>query len=218
VTRPGRATPVVTAATAQATPPPKALTTAAAILAGMRWEVRSEKPLYTDEWLDVRIADVELPGGHHLDHRLIRTRPGAGVVIAVDGQVLLLWRHRFITDSWGYEIPLGKLDPGEDPAAGAAREAEEETGWRPGPLEYLLRIEPTPGISDSVHHVYRAEGATRIGPPEDAHESEHIEWVPLASIPRLVADGKITSGTTLAALLYTMTKAAQARTDVSSGR
>ncbi|HTU76989.1 MAG TPA: NUDIX hydrolase [Trebonia sp.] len=168
----------------------------------MRWEVHSERPLYTDEWLDVRIADVELPDGRHLDHRLIRTRPGAGVAFVRDGQVLLLWRHRFITDSWGYEIPLGKLDPGEDQAAGAAREFEEETGWRPGPLEYLLRVEPTPGLYDGVHHIYRAGTATRIGPPEDAFESERIEWVPLAGILRLVAEGKITSGTTLSALLY----------------
>jgi len=196
---------VAATATAQATPPRQALIIAAAILAGMRWEVRSEKPLYTDEWLDVRIADVELPDGRHLDHRLIRTRPGAGVVFLRDDQVLLLWRHRFITDSWGYEIPLGKIEPGEEPAAGAAREFEEETGWRPGPLRYLLRVEPTPGLYDGVHHVYRADAATRIGPPEDPFESERIEWVPLADVPRLVAEGKISSGTTLAALLYAMT-------------
>lgn len=171
----------------------------------MRWEVCSEKPLYTDEWLDVRLADVELPDGRHLDHRLIRTRPGAGAVIAVGGRVLLLWRHRFITDSWGWEIPLGKADPGEAPAAAAAREAEEETGWRPGPLRYLLRVEPTPGISDSVHHVYRADTAQHIGPPEDGFESERVAWVPLADIPRLVAGGEIVSGTTLAALLYVIT-------------
>ena len=174
-----------------------------------RWEVHSEKPLYTDEWLDIRLADVELPDGRHLDHRLIRTRPGAGAVIVVEGKALLLWRHRFITDSWGYEIPLGKTDPGEDPAAGAARETEEETGWRPGPLRFLMRVEPTPGISDSVHHVYRAQAATRIGPPEDAFESERVEWVSLAEVPRLVADGKILSGTTLAALLYVLTQPAQ---------
>jgi 8-oxo-dGTP pyrophosphatase MutT (NUDIX family) len=178
----------------------------------MRWQVHSEKPLYTDEWLDVRIADVELPDGRHLDHRLIRTRPGAGVVLLRDGQVLLLWRHRFITDSWGYEVPLGKLDPGEDPAAGAAREFEEETGWRPGPLEYLLRVEPTPGLYDGVHHIFLAGTATHIGPPEDPFESERVEWVPLAGVPRLVADGRIASGTTLAALLYVITQpAAEAR-------
>jgi len=171
----------------------------------VRWEVRSEKPLYTDEWLDVRLADVELPDGRHLDHRLIRTRPGAGAVIAVDARVLMLWRHRFITDSWGWEIPLGKADPGEAPAAAAAREAEEETGWRPGPLRYLLRVEPTPGISDSVHHVYRADTAQHIGPPEDDLESERVAWVPLTDIPRLVAAGEIVSGTTLAALLYVIT-------------
>src|SRR5258707_7406045 len=99
-----------------------------------RWEVHSEKPLYTDEWLDIRLADVELPDGRHLEHRLIRTRPGAGVAMIVEGSVLLLWRHRFITGTWGWEVPLGKADPGEDPLAAAAREAEEETGWRPGPL------------------------------------------------------------------------------------
>jgi 8-oxo-dGTP pyrophosphatase MutT (NUDIX family) len=171
-----------------------------------RWEVHSEKPLYTDEWLDIRLADVELPDGRHLEHRLIRARPGAGVAMIVDGSVLLLWRHRFITDTWGWEVPLGKADPGEDLQAAAAREAEEETGWRPGPLRPLLRIAPTPGISDAVHHVFRADTATHIGPPPDAYESERVAWVPLADIPRLAADGKISSGTTLSALLYALTQ------------
>jgi ADP-ribose pyrophosphatase YjhB (NUDIX family) len=105
----------------------------------MRWIVHSEKPLYTDPWLDIRLADVELPDGRHLEHRLIRTAPGAGAVVTDhDGRALLLWRHRFITDTWGWEIPIGKADAGEDPARAAAREVEEETGWRevrqePGP-------------------------------------------------------------------------------------
>ncbi len=65
----------------------------------MRWTVHSERSLYTDPWLDIRIADVELPDGRHLDHRLIRTLPGAGAVVVEDRRVLLLWRHRFITGS-----------------------------------------------------------------------------------------------------------------------
>lgn len=92
----------------------------------MRWTVHSEKQLYEDEWLNIRVADVELPGGRHLEHRLIRTPPGAGAVIVVDGRVLLMWRHRFITDTNGWEIPIGKIDPGEEPAEAAARETEEE--------------------------------------------------------------------------------------------
>jgi 8-oxo-dGTP pyrophosphatase MutT (NUDIX family) len=118
--------------------------------------------------------------------------------------VLLLWRHRFITDTWGWEIPVGKAEPGEDLAAAAAREVEEETGWRPGPLQALLRVEPTPGISTSVHHLFRAHSASRIGQPEDDFESSRIEWVPLETVPDLIGAGQISSGTTLAALLYTI--------------
>jgi 8-oxo-dGTP pyrophosphatase MutT (NUDIX family) len=168
----------------------------------MRWTVHSEKPLYEDEYLDIRVADVELPDGRHLEHRLIRTAPGAGCVVVRDGGVLLLWRHRFITDSQGWEIPIGKIEPGEDAAEAAARETEEETGWRPGPLKFLLRVEPTPGISDSLHRIYLAYDAERIGPPEDDFESDRVAWVPLAEVPALIGRGEITSGTTLAALLY----------------
>jgi hypothetical protein len=46
----------------------------------MRWTVHGETPLYTDEWLDIRLADVELPDGRHLEHRLIRIPAGAGCV------------------------------------------------------------------------------------------------------------------------------------------
>jgi 8-oxo-dGTP pyrophosphatase MutT (NUDIX family) len=171
----------------------------------MRWIVHSEKPLYNDPWLDIRLADVELPDGRHLEHRLIRTPPGAGTVITDEHRrVLLLWRHRFITDTWGWEIPVGRAEPGESLAEAAAREAEEETGWRPGPLKPLFTVQPTPGISTSVHHIFCADSATRIGAPEDDFESSRIDWVPLATIPELISAGEISSATTLAALLYTI--------------
>jgi 8-oxo-dGTP pyrophosphatase MutT (NUDIX family) len=172
----------------------------------MRWTVHGERPLYADEWLDIRLADVELPDGRHLEHRLIRTAPGAGCVTVKDGRVLLLWRHRFITGTWGWEIPVGRIDPGEDPAHAAVRETVEETGWRPGALAPLLRVEPTPGISDSVHHVYLAHGAEHVGPPEDDFESDHVSWVPLTDVPALISRGEISTGTTLAALLYALTR------------
>ncbi|HWG63682.1 MAG TPA: NUDIX hydrolase [Streptosporangiaceae bacterium] len=169
----------------------------------MRWRVVSQRPLFTDEWLDIRIADVELPDGRHLDHRWIRTPPGAGVV-AVDRseRVLLIWRHRFITDTWGWEIPMGRVEDGESRIQAAGRECEEETGWRPGPLRHLLTVQPTPGLSNSEHHVYATTQATQIGDPVDTFESERIDWVPLAQVRSLIAKGDISSGTTLAALLY----------------
>ena len=129
--------------------------------------------------------------------------PGAGVVVArADRQVLLLWRHRFITGSWGWEVPLGRIEDGESPAEAAAREFEEETGWRAGPLRHLISVHPTPGISDSAHHVYRADEATHLGSPADAFESERIAWVPLDQVPDLIGRGEIVSATTASALLY----------------
>ncbi|SEH03554.1 ADP-ribose pyrophosphatase YjhB, NUDIX family [Nonomuraea solani] len=169
----------------------------------MRWQVHSEKSLYRDPWLDVRVADVELPDGRRLDHRLVRSAPAAGAVITDSADhVLLIWRHRFITDTWGYEIPLGQVDEGEMPRAAAAREVEEETGWRPGPLRPLLSIQPSNGFFDSLHHIYRGESATHIGPPSDPWEAERVEWVHLSGVRKLIENGEVVCGTSISSLLY----------------
>ncbi|MDL4815410.1 NUDIX domain-containing protein [Actinomadura opuntiae] len=170
-------------------------------MTGSHWTVRSEAPLYRDEWLDIRLANVETPAGP-LDHRVIRTGEGAGALV-VDrrDRALLIWRHRFITDSWGWEIPAGGVEAHESPAEAAAREVEEETGWRPGPMRPLLYTEPNSGIADTRHHVFRADEATFVGPPTETGESERVEWVPLASVPHLIGTRAIVSGTTIAALL-----------------
>lgn len=169
----------------------------------MRWIVHSEKPLYTDQWLDIRLADVEITGGRHLAHRVIRSDPGAGAVM-LDGQgnVLLMWRHRFITDTWGYEIPIGGIREGESPQDAAAREAEEETGWRPGALRPLLYTQPSSGLLDSEHHIFVADSAEHIGEPEEDWEAERLDWVPIERIPDLVNKRELVSGTSMNALLY----------------
>ena len=168
----------------------------------MEWRVISEQPLYNDEWLDIRVSDIELPGGRHLAHRSIRTPQGAGAVVVTGRRVLLIWRHRFITDTWGWEIPLGKVEENESPAQAAAREFEEETGWRAGPLRRLIYVQPSAGLTNSEHHIFRADQAVYIGTPVDSFESDRVAWVPLAHLRSLIDRGEIASGTTLAALLY----------------
>jgi ADP-ribose diphosphatase len=173
----------------------------------MQWKVNSERSLYRDQWVDVRCADVELPDGRHLDHRLIQTHASAGAVVVNDsGRVLLLWRHRFITNTWGYEIPLGRIGIGEAPIEAAAREVEEETGWRPGPLSSLLYVQPSAGLTTSQHHVFHASKSTYVGPAVDTIESEYVEWVPLTRVPELIGKGQIVSGTTVAALLMALSR------------
>jgi 8-oxo-dGTP pyrophosphatase MutT (NUDIX family) len=168
----------------------------------MRWKVISERVLYSDDWLQLRMADVELPDGRHLDHRKMHSSDGAYAVAVQDGQVLLMWRHRFITDTWGWEVPGGGIDAGETPVAAAAREFEEETGWRPtSPLRPLIQVLPMSGLLTTKHHIFRMDSAAYIGPPLHGFESDRIEWVALEEVPRLIEKGDILDGNTLTALL-----------------
>lgn len=166
--------------------------------------MRSERSLYQDPWLEVRSADVELPDGRHLDHRLLRMPASAGAV-CVDARrrALLIWRHRFITGLWGWEMPMGRIEPSETPEQTAAREVEEETGWRPGPLRELAMVQPSSGIMDAPHHLYMADAATptQTGEPQDGFEAARVEWVPLADVPELIAKRQIFSSSTITALL-----------------
>jgi hypothetical protein len=77
----------------------------------------------------------------------------------------------------------------------------EETGWRPGPLQHLLTVEPSNGLADGRHHVYWSTNAEYVGHPEDDFESDRREWVPLASVPSLIERGEIRSANAVAALL-----------------
>ncbi|WP_406398837.1 NUDIX hydrolase [Streptomyces uncialis] len=165
------------------------------------WRNLGERTEYENPWVTVNMADVELPDGRHLDHTVIRVRPVAvAAVVNERNEVLLLWRHRFITGAWGWELPSGGCD-GEDPAVAAARECEEETGWRPGPMRLLLALHPMPGISTSHHRVYWSSTATYMGDPKDAHESARREWVPLHRVPDLIGQGEVRSSSAVASLL-----------------
>ncbi len=119
-------------------------------------------------------------------------------------EVLMMWRHRFITDSWAWELPMGLIEAGETPEQAAAREVEEETGWRPGPMKPLIYAEPANGITDSQHYVFRADGATHIGPPTEKNESDRIDWVPLERVRGMIDRREVVSSGSLVGLLYVL--------------
>ena len=167
------------------------------------WRNLGEKPVFETPWFRLRQAEVELPGGRRLDHYLLRLPPYLQTVMLDDhDRVLMLWRHRFIPGSWGWEIPSGIADPDEDLAAAAAREALKESGWEPVAPELLMRLEPSGGLTDSVAHVYLSRRTVYRGAPEADFEAERIEWIPLAEVPGLVAGGQIRASVTAAALLF----------------
>lgn len=172
-----------------------------------RWRVHGERVVYDSDWVRLALDEVELPDGRRLDHHVVRTPAPAVGTVVLDGDgparaVLLLWRHRFITDTYGYEVPAGRVDPGEDLADAAGRECLEETGWAPGPLRALTAYHPINGLSDHTFHLFAAEGATRVGEPVDAYESDRVEWVAWHDVPGLLAGGQVRDGLSLTALLW----------------
>ena len=172
----------------------------------MRWTIHGERSLYESDWVRLRLVDVELPDGHRFEHHVVRLpRDSAGtVVVDPERGVLLLWRHRFVTDGWGWEMPAGYVEAGETPAAAAAREVVEETGWEPGPLAPLCTFEPIHGLVDQRFHCFWSSGASQVGEPVDRHEAESVVWVPLAELPDRLRAGEVTDGPTMTALLWAM--------------
>jgi 8-oxo-dGTP pyrophosphatase MutT (NUDIX family) len=170
----------------------------------MRWKIHGRRQLYASEWVNVWLEDVELPDGQRLEHHVLRMPRQSVTVVAVDDaeRVLMLWRHRFITDSWGWEIPAGWLDADESPEEAAQREVLEETGWRPGPLHRLCEYYALPGISDQRFTLFRADGATYEGRPSDGSEASRVEWIPTSNIRKLMSEGLITDGPSVTALSF----------------
>jgi 8-oxo-dGTP pyrophosphatase MutT (NUDIX family) len=168
--------------------------------------VHGERVIYDSEWVRLALVDVEIPGAERVDHHVVRVpRHAAGTVVAdPERGVLMLWRHRFITDTWGWEIPAGRIDPGETPAEAAAREVLEETGWRPAAVRPMITYQPTNGLSDQRFHLFLADGAVHVGEPTDPSESERVEWVPEAQVRALARSGAIPDGLSLTAVLYAM--------------
>lgn len=150
----------------------------------MRWTVHGERFVYESPWVALSLVDVELSDGRRIDHHVVRMpRPAVGVVVHdPERGVLLLWRHRFITDTWGWEIPAGRVDEGETEEEAARRETLEETGWSVGELEPLVSFHPTNGLSDQRFTVFLGRGAVEVGEPSDPTEAERVEWLPLPEV------------------------------------
>ncbi|MFE6779860.1 NUDIX domain-containing protein [Streptomyces sp. NPDC057702] len=171
----------------------------------MRWKTYGERQIYTNPWVNLCLVDVEQPDGRRWEHHVVRLRHLAVAAVVNDQrEILMMWRHRFITDAWAWELPMGLIEEGETPEAAAAREVEEETGWRPGPLKPLVYAEPANGITDSQHYVFRADVATYIGEPTEKNESDRVEWVPLPRVRDMIDRREVVSSGSLVGLLYVL--------------
>lgn len=177
---------------------------------GSAWRVRGERTLYDHRWVRLSKVDVELPDGQRFEHHVV-TLPAAAMVVLLDRaqeSVLLMWRHRFASDVWNWELPGGLVETGEDPAEAAAREVEEETGYRAGALQHVVTFEPMIGMVRSPHHVFLGGDVTRVAEPSDTTEMQVMRWVSLSDVAHRIANGGIRNSGTLVGLLYVLAQQA----------
>src|SRR6266852_7968973 len=117
--------------------------------------------LYEGRVFNVVVDDVEYPSGNK-SIREVAEHPGGSVAVALfpDRRIVLVNQHRYPFDEFLWELPAGKLNPGEDPLDCARRELEEETGHRGSAWKKLASIYTSPGFCSEVLHLFLAEGLT----------------------------------------------------------
>lgn len=125
------------------------------------------------------------------------------IPLTSDEKVILVKQFRFGTKDFSLEIPGGMLDGGESPAQAVRRELLEETGYAGDEPILLGMVHPNPAIHTNRCYSYLIRNATFSHPPrQDSTEDIEVQIVPLAEIPRLIRDGRITHALVIAAFYW----------------
>lgn len=157
--------------------------------------------------ISVDAGPVELPNGRTAHYEIVR-HPGGAAVVALDesGRVCLLRQYRPAGGGWVWELPAGRLEPGEPPQATARRELLEEAGCEAASWESLGSILSSPGVFDEVIHLYLARGLAPRQVRHEQHEVIEVHWVPLADAARQAATGELRDAKTVIGLMRTASK------------
>ena len=163
---------------------------------------------YTGRVINLDVDRVRFPNGTEGELEIIR-HSGASAVIPFLGDpagddpiILLIRQYRYAADGFIYEIPAGRLEPGEAPEVCARRELLEETGCVAGKLEHLYTMYTTPGFTDEKIHLFAASEIVRGESKLEA--DEFVEAIPTAisAALRMIQDGTITDAKTALSILF----------------
>ncbi len=160
-----------------------------------------DKLIYKGRVAELHNVGVVMPDGRVVPRDLVHFH-GAAVVLPVlaDGSIVLIRNYRFAVDEHLLELPAGMLDGEEAPEAGARRELAEETGYTAGRVEKLGAFFTGPGCTDENMHAFLATELSP-GPQRLEHYEEiRVEVHSADEVRRMVADGRIHDGKTIAAL------------------
>jgi ADP-ribose pyrophosphatase len=150
----------------------------------------------------VRKSYTDAQGREHVRDTV--QHPGAvAIVPLLDGdRVCLIRNHRIAVDATLIEIPAGTLEVGENPDHTAARELEEETGYRAGRIERVCEFYNSPGFVNERMYLYVARDLTPGPTALEAGEQIETHIVPWAEALAMVRDGRIQDAKTIVGLLH----------------
>ena len=157
------------------------------------------KVIYSGKIVTLEVDEVELPDGKTSYRECIRHSGGASVLLVKEDKILLVNQFRYLYNKPIYEIPAGKLNEGEDPKVAAARELEEETGYK-AELTHLLDIYPTPGYTDEIIHIYYAEKFEVTAQKLDEGEFLRYCFIDIDKALKMIENGEITDAKTIVAI------------------
>lgn len=164
-------------------------------------DILKREPIYQGKVIEVGVETVELPDGSPVDLEMVR-HPGGAAAVALDEQerVCLLRQFRHAARGWIWELPAGRLDPGETPLSTARRELAEEAGLQADDWIDLGSMYSSPGIFDEVIHLWLGRSLTEMPHAHEHGEAIEIHWMPLSQALDWCDDGTITDGKTLVGL------------------
>jgi ADP-ribose pyrophosphatase len=169
-------------------------------------KVSSERA-YSGRVISLDVDQVRFPDGSIGSLEMIR-HPGASAVVPLldadveDPEVLLIRQYRYAANGYLYEIPAGRLDPGEAPIDCARRELAEETGYRAERVDHLFTMFTTPGFTDEKIHLFLATGLTAGEAHREADEFMELVPTRLSRALSMIEQGEIQDAKTALALLY----------------
>jgi ADP-ribose pyrophosphatase len=163
----------------------------------------SKEEVYQGSIIRVERQTVELPDGRKASRDIIRNAGASAVVpITEDRCIIMVTQFRKPIETTSLEIPAGKLDEGEDPLHCAARELEEETGYKAEKIEKILTLHPAPAFADEMLHIYKATGLTPGTSRPDEDEFITAQKYRIEDVLKMIEDGTIKDAKTIAGVLY----------------
>lgn len=158
--------------------------------------------LFRGRIVNVREDSVSLPDGREARREVVE-HPGGVAVVALtgDGRVVAVRQYRYPMGEISLEIPAGKLEPGEEPAACGRRELLEETGYVSGRFESLGVIYPSPGYCAEKLYLFLATELAQMGARPDEDEWLEVAHVPFSEMVGGILSNEVRDAKTIAGVL-----------------